>query len=233
MAIHSSISSHSKMLDCILSPIKSKSMAKLFLTVAASLLLLPDNAWGRSWTEIDPLHGRSQPDLSTIDLMIERDPLTPPAPTASPSTGSPSMKPTESPSRKPTRPPTDSPSASPTLAQVPPNDVPLNPDRSYFNYDNTPGELHGPGYIGFTQVNKKMVLGYKENAWASVDSPADSYWNEFDVNGFGAWDGVLENRRPNRNMCGRVGLQSPIDVRENDLGKCDESHEVRSLVSPP
>jgi hypothetical protein len=75
-----------------------------------------------------------------------------------------------------------------------------------------------------------MVLLYKENSWTNVDQPSDSYWNEFDKHGFGAWKGVLESRQPDRNRCGHVGLQSPIDVRAN-TDHCPEFHEVRSLVS--
>jgi hypothetical protein len=194
-----------------------------------SLLLLPDNVWGRSWNDIDPLHGMRQPDLATIDLMTEREPLAPPAPTSSPTTASPSQQPSDPPTWKPTPSPTESP--TPWNDPFPPNDLPLNPDFSYFNYNTTSGSQHGPGFIGFSQVNNKMMLLYKENSWGNVRAPPDSYWNEFDGNGFGAWKGVLENRRPNRNMCSRVGLQSPIDVRAN-TEHCPEFHEVRSLVSP-
>jgi hypothetical protein len=48
-------------------------------------------------------------------------------------------------------------------------------------------------------------------------------------NGFGPWRGILANRNPTRNMCDRVGMQSPIDLRPSGA-VCDEHHEVRSRV---
>jgi hypothetical protein len=202
--------------------------------------LLPDNVWARSWTEIDPLHGMRQPDFSAMALMVERDPLTPPEPTSSPTTtptafpntATPSQEPTESPSFKPTPSPTDAPSASPVQPPdpYPENAIPWVPGPSYFNYNTTVGSEYGPGHIGFSQVDNKMVILYKENSWTNVEPPSNSYWKEFDRHGFGAWKGVLESRQPDRNRCGRVGLQSPIDVRAN-TDHCPEFHEVRSLVS--
>lgn len=212
-----------------------KNMAKLSVAAIPCLLvvvLLSGSAHGRSWTDIAPLHGLSQPDLSSMGLMVESNPLFLSDPTASPTTAAPSRLASEAPSFQPTLVPTDTPTSAPSLAPdlFPPNDAPRNPDSSYFNYDDTPGESHGPGYLGFKNINNQMVLGYKENAWAQVKSPSDSYWNEFDGNGFGPWKGTLENRQPNRNMCGRVGMQSPINVKDSGA-TCDEFHEVRSLVS--
>jgi hypothetical protein len=210
-------------------------MSKLF--VAASLLLATSGSvvQARSWTDVAPLHGldpQEEVSMDLIQLYIGMDPLAPPAPTASPSTASPSLQPSESPTLKPTLFPIDFPSAVPSLGPdpYPPNDEPLNPDSSYFNYNDSPGASHGPGSLGFYQVNNKMTYGYKNNAWGQVESPTDSYWNEFDDNGFGAWKGTLESRQPNRNRCDRVGMQSPIDVRDSGAS-CDEFHEVRSLVS--
>jgi hypothetical protein len=64
-----------------------------------------------------------------------------------------------------------------------------------------------------------------------VGNPPHNYWDEFGDNGFGAWDGLLSRFDVERNRCNNVGVQSPIDVRVNDAGKCYETHQIRTQVS--
>lgn len=76
-----------------------------------------------------------------------------------------------------------------------------------------------------------IAVGYRNNGWSTVGNPPGrlNNWLEFSDNGYGPWKGVLGNRDPMRNMCSRVGLQSPIDLYESGA-KCEEHHEVRSRV---
>jgi hypothetical protein len=219
-------------------------MLRSVVIATSCLFLLPDNALARSWTDIVPLHGMSPLGRSVNELFVETDPLftsvptvsLPTAPMASPTifefflpTDEPSAPaPTKNPTPRPTHGPTELPTTPPDMFL--PNVIPLNPDQWYFNYDTTPGSLYGPGYVGISQVDNTYIVGYKNNAWGNVANPPDSYWSEFDDNGVGPWSGTLANRQPLRNQCGRVGMQSPIDVRDNGAN-CAEHHEVRSLVS--
>ena len=141
-----------------------------------------------------------------------------------------SQQPTQAPiTPAPTPEPTDYPTMSPTRDPYPPNDVPPNPDTSFFNYDlDSP---YGPGHpevVRHNSTTNKVV--YQNNGWLNWVPPDDYYWREFDQNGgFGAWSGVLANRMLDRNRCGRVGLQSPIDVRDSGA-VCYEHHQIRVRV---
>jgi hypothetical protein len=66
-----------------LSPIKGKACLNSFLPLPETYSC--SRTIGRSWNDIDPLHGTRQPDLSTIDLMME-GPTGASAPTSSPTT---------------------------------------------------------------------------------------------------------------------------------------------------
>ena len=141
-------------------------------------------------------------------------------PTSEPSSN-PTHKPTESPTISPN--PTEHPTSEPTTAApssrpteedpYPENETPLFPPASYFNYDTREESRYGPGTPGLVYQDGQFTVAYQNNAWDNVILPKDSYWSEFDKNGFGAWKGVLAKRNPLVNQCGNVGEQSPIDVR--------------------
>ena len=207
-------------------------MGKKLLVVTACWGMLPSFTWARSWSQIDPLHGFNRTDPSESLYSMETNPLFTAAPTPSPSTDGPTFVPTTSPTLMPTSAPTTEPTAAPTMTPdpYPPNDPPLNPDPWYFNYDSRKGSAYGPGYPSIIQLNSStFTVGYKENSWGSVAIPPNFYFDEFGSNGFGPWNGVLANRNIRRNRCDRVGMQSPIDVRQNGA-VCHEHHEVRSRV---
>ena len=207
-------------------------------------------ASARSWRDIQPLHGFDpmQP-FDMEELFSAQNPLNTPAPTEP--TASPTFpatsKPTAVPTVAPTQMPTSTPTTSPTypLPTAAPTDTPTGvpdpypfnpppdkPDKWYFNYDDRPDALYGPGTYGMVSDGKGgLTAGVKNNAWANVQTPPNSYWNEFSDSGSGPWKGVLANHNPLKNRCDRVGLQSPVDVRHNGLATCTEHHEVRSLVS--
>jgi hypothetical protein len=159
------------------------------------------------------------------------DAPTPARPTPAPTT-TPTPLPTESPTSSPTNRPSSLPTAQPTDSPdpYPPNEPPSNPMPWYFNYDISDDSSYGPGELGLLPVDGSFRVGVKNNNWGSVSNPSNSYWNEFTDDGWGPWKGVLENRDPSRNLCETGEMQSPIDVRENGA-TCDETHEVRSLVS--
>jgi hypothetical protein len=124
-----------------------------------------------------------------------------------------------------------SPAPTPPVDPYPPIQTPLFPEAWYFNYDTRSQSLYGPGYPSLQIVNNQPLMGYNNNAWAGVSNPPHYYWNEFtDTNGYGPWKGVLQNYDVSRNMCGRVGLQSPIDIQASGA-TCIEHHQIRSRVS--
>jgi len=206
------------------------------------LLTLLGNSAARSWTDIELLHSAEEVDMSGILYLREQDPYyinTPPptvAPTSASSASRPtySSKPTATPSAAPTSIPTSAPSSKPTESPdpYPENEPPFIPDPGYFNYDTSRDARYGPGYPGLVNGDKGMVVGYKNNGWVNAKEPPypRSTWIEFSDNGYGTWKGVLGNRDPLSNQCGRVGRQSPIDLRESGAS-CDEHHEVRTRVS--
>jgi hypothetical protein len=143
--------------------------------------------------------------------------------------------PSHSPSLTPTALPSDSPSAvptsSPTRDEFAPNPVPSNPPPEYFNYDGRRSSEYGPGHPEVVYHNASMnKLQYFNNGWANVTIPNSDYWNEFDDDGFGPWQGVLSKHMPSINHCSNIGEQSPIDIRPTGA-KCEEHHQIRSLVS--
>jgi len=83
--------------------------------------------------------------------------------------------------------------------------------------------------LGLAMTENGFRAVVQNNRWAEREISPDYDWKEFDSDGSGAWKNVLANHMPSRNRCGRVGLQSPIDVKDNGLGRCSETHEVRSL----
>jgi hypothetical protein len=103
---------------------------------------------------------------------------------------------------------------------VPPNPVPNNPGRGYFNYDINDNE-YGP------------------NKWDRVDTSQHPL-REFGPNGFGPWDGHLDDD-PATNKCSRSDeKQSPKNLVSTLLGcdnkinptcECDAGHEIRTSVS--
>jgi hypothetical protein len=218
------------------------------------VLLLCQRVQARSWTEIVPLHDPAPTDPSAMAFLKESDPLVAytPAPTISPTTPSPTRKPTSylastlpsQPTQAPsesvqiqsTSPPTKAPSnvpsttaPTPAIALYPPFS-PLHPDPSYFNYDTRRLSQYGPGFPSLQDINGVPIMGYNNNAWANVANPPYSYWEEFTNNGFGPWKGILQNRDVLRNMCGRVGMQSPIDIRQSAGAVCKEHHQIRTRV---
>ena len=175
-------------------------------------------------------------------------------PTLVPSTKYPTWQPTDRPQAPPTRFPTQFPtSLAPTSPHpssrpssqpseepdpYPFNEPPLFPNPWYFNYDTRPNARYGPGYNTLKFTNAGFSTQYENNQWANSDrvdvaSDPDFYWTEFDSEqqgGSGPWMNTLANHLPTRNQCGRVGLQSPINVEHNGLGECEETHEIRSRV---
>ncbi|KAL7573073.1 hypothetical protein ACA910_018759 [Epithemia clementina (nom. ined.)] len=155
-----------------------------------------------------------------------------PSPTADRSQAPSSLAPTSpQPSNDPSQMPTEEPDRYPF------NEPPIFPEPWYFNYDTRPGARYGPGYATLVKSDSVFSTEFENNKWADetngVDIAADPdfYWKEFSTDadgGSGPWKGVLANRRPSRNQCGNVGLQSPINVRHNGLGECEETHEIRS-----
>jgi len=136
---------------------------------------------------------------------------------------------TQQPTPGPTNPPTTNQTPAPTRDAYPENPVPENPDVTYFNYD--PSSPYGPGSPKLQRYNSTtLAVGYENNGWTNVGVGDDFYWDEFDDDrGFGPWQGVLGPRQPERNLCHRIGEQSPIDVRPSGA-TCYEHHQIRSLV---
>ena len=193
------------------------------------VLQLPSSVDARSWTDIDILHEPKLLDTYGASFLSAIDPnpsSTTTAPTESVSLGS-------SPSAIPLSSVTPQPTATPTspLDPFPPIQTPLNPDPWYFNYDTRRDSKYGPGFPSLQSINGRPLMGYNNNAWGSVTNPPRPYWMEFtEADGYGPWQGVLQNRDVLRNMCSRVGLQSPIDIKPNGA-QCTEHHQVRSRVS--
>jgi hypothetical protein len=195
---------------------------------------LAGSVMARSWREIEPLHGLDPTDhfLDTDVLLRASNPLNEPtpSPTTPPTTSPPTQAPTAAPT---TASPTEAPTASPTEPPdpYPFNEPPSNPDPWYFNYDTRDTAKYGPGKVGFAaRRDGGFDVTFMNNAWRNVNNPPNFYWNEFDRQGTGAWADTLSGHNPSRNRCNRVGYQSPIDVRVNGKGRCEEHHEVRSLV---
>ena len=218
--------------------------------LAFGLSLTASGVTARSWRDIELLHGFDPMQPFDMEEMFSvENPLNTPAPTEP--TASPTFPATSKPTAVPTLAPTEAPTFSPTTSPTYPlptnsptelptgvpdpypfNPPPDNPENWYFNYDDRPDAEYGPGHYGMISDGKGgFTAGVKNNAWATVENPPDFYWKEFSANGDGPWKGVLANHNPHKNRCGRVGLQSPVDVRHNGLGTCEEHHEVRSLVS--
>ena len=204
----------------------------------------------RTWRDIEPLHGLDPMLPFDMEEMLNaQNPLNTPAPTEP--TQSPTFPATSKPTAVPTLAPTDAPTFMPTTSPTYPlptsaptdlptqtpdpfpfNPPPDKPDNWYFNYDDRPDAQYGPGHYGMVSDGKGgFAAGIKNNGWENVGNPPKSYWEEFAGDGSGPWKAVLANHNPLKNRCGRVGMQSPVDVRHNGLGKCHEHHEVRSLVS--
>jgi hypothetical protein len=191
----------------------------------------------RSWADIQTYHATTTIDVSFEALFVESNPLNTMAPTIAPTTSTPSSMPSRAPSDSPSLSPSQTPSVYPsgfpseTPDPYPPNDEPLLVERSYFNYNVTVGARYGPGHVGITQeTDGTFHIEYKDNAWPSVEEPANSIWKEFTDDGWGVWKGEFTSSDPLVNRCANVGNQSPIDLVESGVA-CRESHEVRSLVS--
>lgn len=124
-------------------------------------------------------------------------------------------KPTTSPAPTPS-PTTSQPSAHPTMAEfyVPPNPVPENPPKWYFNYNIT-DKRYGP------------------DGWRKINM-GGSYFEEFGENGFGTWDNHLIDHvsDPTTNRCDDAGKQSPVDViKTTGAGaECTAAHQIRTRV---
>lgn len=202
----------------------------------------------RTWVDVVDPKDRTILDHSLGFAVVEEDPFlametaTHPPVHPSPTQSSPSLSPANPPpsqSQKPTG-PTSAPTPSPTMAKTPaptydpypPNPMPDFPDPSYYNYDPNLGNPYGPGYPELLRYNETTLsVSYQNNGWALAGMPENFYWAEFDDDiGFGAWKGVLAPRQPERNLCGKIGKQSPIDVVPNGA-ECLEHHQVRVLVS--
>jgi len=208
--------------------------AVLFPLWMLLLFLVPVQINARSWTDVEVVHdlmnlaedptGPEYLWLKELQLMdenytppvddviVDRSPSTnapSPMPSSSPTTlpsQLPSESPTLFPSQIPSVPPSQIPSGSPSLDPFPPVESPRNPETGYFNYDDS--STYGPGN------------------WGSVKTPNNFYWEEFDDNGFGAWDGYLAKRDPSKNICETGDRQSPIDLKESGA-TCHEFHEIR------
>jgi len=149
------------------------------------------------------------------------------SPTAAPITQAPTALPTalnvttSSPTLSPTvnnataAPTTAAPSTAaptPETLFVPPNPVPDNPDRTYFNYDLSDSD-YGP------------------DKWDDVDTSRNNDLLEFGNDGFGPFEGHWD-RDPATNRCGRDGSMSPVDLVQTDgpESECDAPHEIRTRV---
>ncbi|GAX21962.1 hypothetical protein FisN_16Hh047 [Fistulifera solaris] len=105
--------------------------------------------------------------------------------------------------------------------------LPAVPMPWYFNYDSTSN--FGPGEIGLFSKEGLFDINVHNNHWGQVELAPLSYWEEFTANGWGPYQGVLDNHDPtNRNLCETGSLQSPIDVRENGGGVCKETHQIHT-----
>lgn len=218
------------------------------LLLLAVVTLLSGQAMGkqRQWADIETYHSLNAYDGRLNNLALEIDPLftATASPSASPSTPLPtavlsavpsaSLLPLVFPSLEPSQMASMSPSQfPPTVAPVAfrPNDPPLNPDQSYFNYNTGRTSNWGPGYPKLIPYNASMdAMQYQNNAWATRSPPNPWYWSEFEQNGTGPWTGVLGTKSIRKNQCGGVGDQSPIDIRPNGA-VCLEHHQIRTLVS--
>ena len=185
----------------------------------------------RTWREIPTYHALVPRD-GTIIAPFEHNPFEfTDAPTLAPTkrqTRSPSATPSntaEPTPRSPTEPPTKEPTGDP----YPVNPPPLFPSSSYFNYDTRRSARFSPGYPEFVYTDKGFLLEFQNNGWSWTRLPRDSYWQEFNDPGFGAWAGILAGRNLEENQCGNIGHQSPIDVRMSGVA-CLEHHQIRTRV---
>lgn len=213
--------------------------------------VLPSSA--RKWQDLQTVHAPIPRDI-VRSLHFESDPFsptlpptlsptgqgsntpTPPTPTVSPPSLDPTRRPTigtASPTRvddPTTANPTRSPTHGPTVEAFPDNDTPMNPPRGYFNYDTSESALYGPGTPMLVFENDDFVIRYQNNGWEYVLPSDDYYWDEFGANGHGPWNGILEGRNMDENMCGSGARQSPIDIRLSGVA-CVEHHQIRTRVS--
>eukprot|EP00934_Nitzschia_sp_Nitz4_P008434 Nitzschia sp. Nitz4//scaffold413_size9536//7739//9268//NITZ4_009097-RA/size9536-processed-gene-0.4-mRNA-1//1//CDS//3329551343//8424//frame0 len=189
----------------------------------------------RSWTDTSNIHSTLLDEYRVEASTQEVDPFSftwTSAPTMA--TDAPTQSPAQyyhfepSPTRTPysTSPPTTHPATQED--GYPENDVPANPPKGYFNYDDSDASKYGPGYLALVRGDDGYTVEYKNNGWASVETPSDSYWNEFTTDGSGAWKGTFPSKNFDNNQCGNVGVQSPIDIRLSGVA-CVEQHQIRSL----
>ncbi|GKY95275.1 hypothetical protein MPSEU_000489500 [Mayamaea pseudoterrestris] len=231
-------------------------MRRIQLKTTIGAFFLCQRTRARSWREIVPLHDTELPDHQGQVFLAEPDALVThtSAPTMKPITLTPTRGPTlyvettaypSYPLPLQTAPPlasvpmpmdlTPAPTNAPSTAAsvsptnlYPPVNPPLDPDPWFFNYDTRRSSKYGPGYPSLQDINGSPIMGYNNNAWGQVEKQPYSYWEEFTDNGFGPWQGVLQNRDILRNMCGRVGMQSPVDIRPSGGAVCREHHEIRT-----
>lgn len=211
--------------------------AKMRITVVFLLVpaLCATGTLARTWSDISPYHETTISDPSLDDLSVESDALlftmSPSMAPSSPSTSSTTAVPSEIQTALPSEAQSSIPTSSPTRDEFAPNPVPSDPPLGYFNYDYRRSSAYGPGYPKEVYHNASMnKVEYFNNGWVNVAIPNNDYWNEFDDDGFGTWQGVLSKHSPSRNHCSNVGEQSPIDIRPTGA-KCEEHHQIRTQVS--
>jgi endonuclease YncB( thermonuclease family) len=223
------------------------SIGRIASTKAWLAFLLLKGADARTWRDIQTFHVISPLDLENIEPLeispLDFTEMPSMAPTGQP-TKNPTATPTKSsaptvavpttssPSAHPTKAPTTShPTATATIDPFPENQTPRFPDPFYFNYETQQSAQYGPGYPALVRSDDGFIVEYQNNGWSNWRPPTnDWYWDEFGSNGFGAWNGVLANRRLNQNKCSTGGAQSPIDVRLSGVA-CVEHHQIRTRVS--
>lgn len=200
-------------------------LSKAMFKIGLLYLLLVQGATSRSWKDIQVYHESSPRDAFRLE-QFEKDTFSfPLEPSLSPIVPTLTRVPTRP--TTPTRSPTDSPTTDPYL----PNEEPPFPPSSYFNYDVRETSQFGPGYQAIVYTPQDgFTIEYQNNGWAHATTPDDYYWAEFGLNGFGTWGGTLATRDMESNQCGKIGMQSPIDIRLSGVA-CIERHQIRTLVS--
>ena len=125
---------------------------------------------------------------------------------------------TEEPSIEPSFAPSGEPSVLPTLFPTPrptiwrENSTPLNPDRSYFDYDPKKNSRYGPGQPELVELKDRTKLIYRNNNWLNVkDSAEEQYWKPLqqDIK-FSLSSNACDNNR-----------QSPIDIWPTENASCE------------
>lgn len=225
---------------CVLMVIASftvgSSTGRSWRDIATEHEVTVDDVAARFYRIVEDLHYKSmmlRPESASLQLEVfDRQPTTI-KPSPSPSSH-PSQRPSPIPSQRPTSHPTVAPTRHPTISPTKdpyrPNDIPVNPDPWYFDYNTTAEANHGPGKLVVQSRGGFFTTTFENNQWGTVQprQPFD-YWDEFTANaGYGAWKQTLEIHQPWRNKCASGNRQSPIDLAENG-GVCREHHEVRSL----